>query len=210
MKGKSKCELCNKEFEWKRYKNQTIARFCSKKCWYEWNAKNLASFNNERFQWNKSTDEEKLNRLKEHYEKYVYKNDDCWEWRGVKDKDGYGQVPFGYRKHTKAHRISWIIHNGSIPDGLLVCHHCDNPSCTNPKHLFLGTKKDNDKDCRNKGRACVGSKQPKAKINEKDVLIIKKLIELNVSGYKIGIAFNISKSQISAIKNCKSWKHVKD
>lgn len=208
MKGKSNCVLCDKEFNWVRYQNQTTARFCTKKCWYEWNARNLAAFNYQRFQWKTANEKEKLEQLRKNYESKVVRKEGCWDWNGVKDKDGYGQIPCGYHKQAKAHRVSWTLHNGNIPKGIIVCHKCDNPPCTNPEHLFLGTKKDNDNDCRKKGRAAVGSKQPKAKIKERDVIMIKRLIETGVAGYKLGKAFNISKSQISAIKNGKSWKHV--
>lgn len=71
----------------------------------------------------------------------------CWEWTASRNGDGYG-----FSNHTMAHRVSWEIHNGSIPNGLCVLHRCDNPPCVNPAHLFLGTKKDNAADMSAKGR----------------------------------------------------------
>jgi len=83
--------------------------------------------------------------------KNVKKTDSCWIWNGSKQAAGYGEL--GYRgKRYAAHRVSWEIHNGEIKNSLHVLHKCDNPSCTNPKHLFLGTHADNMHDAQNKKR----------------------------------------------------------
>jgi hypothetical protein len=80
--------------------------------------------------------------------------DACWLWTGTPDVNGYGKL--WWFDHTNkgkfAHRISWELHNGPIPDGLFVLHSCDNPPCVNPKHLFLGTQLDNMRDMVAKGR----------------------------------------------------------
>lgn len=76
---------------------------------------------------------------------------DCWEWTKTHDKDGYGWINIEKRK-DRAHRIAWIIINGSIPAGMCVLHHCDNPPCINPAHLWLGTRRDNTHDRMAKGR----------------------------------------------------------
>ena len=72
-------------------------------------------------------------------------NDECWEWTACRIKDGYGHVQFGGQLQL-AHRVSWRLAHGPIPDGFLVCHNCDNPSCVNPNHLWLGTHQQNMDD----------------------------------------------------------------
>lgn len=85
----------------------------------------------------------------------VDKTDGCWNWNAaIRGRSGYGAFKFN-GKTIDAHRVSWMIYNGDIPNGLLVCHKCDNKLCVNPNHLFLGTYSDNTKDAYIKGRIVV-------------------------------------------------------
>jgi hypothetical protein len=93
--------------------------------------------------------------MEERFWEKVRKSDQCWEWIASKTRNGYGFFHRGGRvdrKPIRAHRLSWELHNGPIPDGLWVLHKCDNPCCVRPDHLFIGTRSDNMKDCAAKGR----------------------------------------------------------
>lgn len=81
----------------------------------------------------------------------VHKTETCWEWSGQRTAQGYGRIKIGLQP-VVAHRWMWEQEYGPIPDGTLVCHHCDNPPCVRPEHLFLGTHADNAHDRNYKGR----------------------------------------------------------
>lgn len=100
--------------------------------------------------------------------------EDCWEWRATKDKDGYGQLR-AWGRGELAHRVSWILHNTQIPEGLYVLHKCDNPACVNPSHLFLGDAADNMHDALRKKR------------RTKTVKIQHELIPQILEEYQLGI-----------------------
>jgi len=114
----------------------------------------------------------------------VNKTETCWNWTAGGRGSGYGAMKYG-NKIVDAHRISWLIHYGDIPPNICICHTCDNRSCVNPKHLFLGTHKDNMQDCKNKGRLVIptggGFKINHVSLNrsiknDEDVKIIKSKI----------------------------------
>jgi len=82
---------------------------------------------------------------------------ECIEWRGTRTQSGYGQKYINGKRY-RTHRLAWEWAYGPIPEGILVLHHCDNPPCCNPNHLFLGTQSDNMRDCAKKGRLWAQSK----------------------------------------------------
>ena len=123
----------------------------------------------------------------------------CWEWSGTTGTFGYGA--FSINNGTmKAHRYSYELHYGSIPKGMKVCHTCDNPSCVNPEHLFLGTQSDNMKDMLNKDRSGA------AKLTIQLVSEILMWLKLGYTVVDIAASYNVSYSAISHIKNGRSWR----
>jgi hypothetical protein len=139
--------------------------------------------------------------------------DGCWIWIAGLDKYGYGHFWLNGRK-TQAHRVSWIFQNGDIPGGMCVCHKCDNRRCVNPRHLFLGTRADNNKDCNNKGRRKNTGQRPgeqntQSKLTELDIKAIRQLYQdRNFSQREIADRYGVSQFTISQIVRRKKWKCV--
>lgn len=132
-------------------------------------------------------------------------DDDCWNWTGIKNKNGYGKISYNGH-YIYAHRAAFFLYNGHAPE--CVCHSCDNRLCCNPKHLIGGVFKDNVRDMVNKGRGLRGEKNGKALLNEKEVSQIKYLINFGFPKREIADAFKVSRSTLSAIGKGKTWKHV--
>lgn len=148
--------------------------------------------------------------LIDRFNRYVAKggNDDCWTWTGTKNPQGYGAIR--YRgKGSFAHRMSYEIHKGQIPTGQYVCHTCDNPSCVNPKHLFLGTPKDNSDDMRNKKRNVIlqGIKNGNARLTPDKVLEMRQLFGI-LSLNALATRYSVSQKTVLNVKQGKIWKHV--
>lgn len=124
----------------------------------------------------------------------------CIEWTGSLTSTGYGQVHDGTRL-IKAHRAAWIMEHGPIPDGMFVCHACDNPPCVNVSHLFLGTPKDNAMDMARKGRAPIS----RAKVDARAASEIREAFAGGEMQKSIAARYGISQPQVSAIVNNKHW-----
>lgn len=138
-------------------------------------------------------------------------DDECWIWTGAKTPKGYGLIGIGKDSDgiTYAHRLSFSMHHGEITIGMMVCHECDNPSCVNPKHLFIGTAKENTGDMMNKGRhragIVLGENHGKSKLTADDVKAIRSL---GISQLRIAKLYGVSQSCIASIMLRKTWSHV--
>lgn len=140
----------------------------------------------------------------------VAKTDSCWNWRASCNNKGYGQF-YPSRKPLLAHRFAYELCVGSIADGLQVLHHCDNPPCCNPEHLFLGTSVDNMRDMVSKARhnPVRGSASPRAKLTEEDVLnILQRYADGAISQAGLSREYGVHPSIIYGIVHGERWPHV--
>jgi hypothetical protein len=185
-----KCKKCNKEFQKYIHKlHSTHPTYCSRLCTNNRNGTPI-----------------------ERFFKFISAQshpNDCWEWLGVKSHQGYGNFTFNNHP-VRAHRFSWELHGGTIPEGLLVCHHCDNPSCVNPLHLYVGTHVDNNNDTIKRGRNIdrKGSKHPCSVVTEKIALEIRSKSKQGQTGQELSREYGLCEATISNIKNRKSWTHI--
>jgi len=146
--------------------------------------------------------------LQQRLESHIVSKDGCWLTDLCCCRNGYPKIGVG-GKTQKASRVMFELFNGEIPKGFYVCHKCDNPSCINPNHLFLGTQKDNMVDMAKKGRSTKGSRNRSAKLNEDDVVEIKRLLsEGRLNQKEISDLYGVDRKIISGIKNGKIWRHV--
>lgn len=142
-----------------------------------------------------------------------FNDSNCFEWNGPKDKNGYGVTTFTVnkiKKTWKVHRLIYFLLRQELPEDMLVCHACDNPSCFNICHLFLGTPKDNSQDRERKGRSRnqLGEANSSATLTQVLVLQIRKLYDQGVRIRDIVKEFNLPQSTVSKIVHRKRWKHI--
>lgn len=125
----------------------------------------------------------------------------CWPWIGAGKGNGYGHCTVD-RKQTTAHRRAYELFCGEIPEGLDVCHTCDNRSCVNPDHLFLGTRQENMDDCKAKGRTDGGTRKH---LTERTVQEIRRRLASGHAPRKIAIQMDVNHSTVVSIKEGKSY-----
>lgn len=138
--------------------------------------------------------------------RYAVDKNGCWLWQAKISKNGYGIISLSKTNSKLAHRVSYELFIGRVPNNFLVCHTCDVRSCVNPKHLFLGTQWDNVQDMVKKGRNAIGECLPQAKLTDKDVINIRKE---NTTMREAANKYNVSVATICRIINKQIWKHIK-
>lgn len=144
----------------------------------------------------------------------------CWEWSSCLTNCGYGLFRLGPKeKQVTAHRASWILHRGEIPEGRWVLHHCDNKKCVNPDHIYLGDRKQNTKDAVDRGRYFSGAEwksrhghinhkginHPSVKLTEDDVRFIR---DSDKTGVELAAELFVTPTTIGRIRRHESWSHI--
>lgn len=133
------------------------------------------------------------------FDKWVEKTDGCWNWTGARDKDGYGIFSYA-RKTRRAAKMALQIDGRPVPAGHYACHHCDNPACVRPDHLYAGTPTENSADAVARQRL-----RPKTKLTANQVRLIR-----SASGTheEIAASFGVSRANVSLIRESKTWRHI--
>lgn len=151
------------------------------------------------------------NELYQRLNKWTVQSDEdsCWIWVGTTDIRGYGLIVV-HPGIYKAHRLSWTAYHGPIPEGKYVCHTCDNRSCVNPDHLFIGSQADNMADMVKKGRAgrLAGEKNGRSRLTEDQAREILRLRKEGVSLRRVATMFGIGKTTVRHITNGTTWGYL--
>lgn len=147
--------------------------------------------------------------MSERFWKRVEKTPTCWIWTGSTHRQGYGRIGFRGNRAAYAHRVAWILTNGEIPSGMVVCHSCDNPPCVNPAHLFLGTQRENMLDAKRKGRLLGNGR--KGSDNNKSRLTEAQAARAKFGSEKLtplAREFGVSYQALHEIRKGNTWKHL--
>ncbi len=140
----------------------------------------------------------------------------CHVWTGGRNNHGYGKL-YADGEKRYAHRLAWELENGPIPDGLHVCHQCDNPPCVNPTHLFIGTRYDNLRDAASKGRCGpqryhdrypYGELVGNSKLKDTDVIDIRRRLVTGEMQVTLAREYGVHKTLISCIARRTIWRHL--
>lgn len=150
------------------------------------------------------------NRFLQRFWSKVDKSGDCWEWTAHRKAAGYGQFVLFKGRFVSAHTVSYALANGPIPAGKVICHHCDNPPCVKPDHLFIGTQSDNAFDSIAKGRAnrARGEAQGSARLTEEAVREIRAAKQAFGVQQALATQFGVSAHTIADIRARRKWRHV--
>lgn len=155
---------------------------------------------------------EKPKSVYERFMENVDKTDTCWLWAAGKDHNGYGLFTSSLLGERSAHRCSYTLFKGPIPEGLFVCHTCDVPACVNPSHLWLGTAADNNTDKKNKGRCGygdnVGTSNPNCRYTEDQIRQVAELRKQGLGYRAISNVTGINKTYVGELCKGKYWKHL--
>jgi hypothetical protein len=147
----------------------------------------------------------------ERFWRYVNKTtpDLCWEWQGPRNHAGYGILKLGQQTWL-ATRLLWTWMNGPIVEGMCVLHHCDNPACVNPAHLWLGTRADNNADKYHKGRhrVGIGERARQAKLTASAVKWIREAYQGGMSQTAIAQHLGVNQTSISRVVLRQTWRHI--
>lgn len=139
----------------------------------------------------------------------VDKSGTCWLWKAGKLQNGlpYGRIWLS-NKTTYAHRVSYLLTYGKILNNKCVLHKCNNPTCVNPSHLFLGTRAENTRDATLKGRMPSGMRNGNSKLSNSDVMSIRESYRKHGDNTKLGKKYGVSRTMISNIIKRKSWRNL--
>lgn len=143
----------------------------------------------------------------------VLKTESCWLWRGAMTASGYGSIAWGRRgdlSSVGAHRFSYEMHVGPVPDGLWVLHRCDVRACVRPDHLFLGTCQDNHDDCHAKDRHNRGERNGRAKLTVDEISEIKGRLGAGYMPATIAVAYGVTADWVREIRRGRRWGHVSE
>lgn len=200
------CLVCDRPCIKRRSQNKPDPKYCGYECYQKTSGKRLQGF---KFVWDNATEKERSDHLSRYFERNVIRSEGCWDWKTKSRSEKYVRMDYAKGKpKISIHVYSWKVNFGDVPKGMYVCHKCDNTRCSNPQHLFLGTAKDNNRDCVNKDRHPKGERHGNAKLTEEIVKKIRHFLKMKIVATEIARQLKVSLHAIYHIKNGKTWKNI--